>query len=132
MTPIDTATNTPGAAIPVGGEPVRVAITPDGKTVYVINEFSNSVTPIDTATNTPGAAIAVGSVPSGSRSPRTARPRTSPTGLELGDPDRHGDQHAGHGDHGRQLPRGDRGHAGSGADGGVLGDGGAGGAGVEL
>ena len=38
VTPIDTATNTPGAAIPVGSFPVGVAITPDGKTAYVANE----------------------------------------------------------------------------------------------
>ena len=65
MTPIDTATNTPGAAIAVGSGPVGVAVTPDGKTAYVTNLESGSVTPIDTATNTPGAAIAVGSFPEG-------------------------------------------------------------------
>ncbi len=65
VTPIDIATNTPGAAIPVGSLPSGVAITPDGKTAYVTNHFSNSVTPIDTATNTPGPAIMVGDAPSG-------------------------------------------------------------------
>ena len=63
VTPIDTATNTPGATIPVGSVPFGVAITPDGKTAYVTNADSNSVTPIDTATNTPGTAIPVGNFP---------------------------------------------------------------------
>jgi YVTN family beta-propeller protein len=59
VTPIDTATNTPGRAIPVGDGPVGVAITPDGKTAYVTNMRSSSVTPIDTATNKAGRAISV-------------------------------------------------------------------------
>jgi YVTN family beta-propeller protein len=37
-----------------------MAITPDGKTVYVVNENSGTVTPVRTATNTPGKAIRVG------------------------------------------------------------------------
>ena len=65
VTPIDTATNTAGAAIAVGIEPVGVAITPDGKTAYVTNEGADSVTPIDTATNTPGTAITLGRFPEG-------------------------------------------------------------------
>src|ERR1039457_5140182 len=32
--PIATATNTVGASIPVGTDPVAVAVTPDGKTAY--------------------------------------------------------------------------------------------------
>jgi DNA-binding beta-propeller fold protein YncE len=42
---------------------VEVAITPDGKTAYVVNEVdfgSGTVTPINTATGTPGPAIEVG------------------------------------------------------------------------
>ncbi len=35
VTPIDTATNTPGTPIPVGTTPTAVAITPDGTTAYV-------------------------------------------------------------------------------------------------
>ena len=65
MTPIDTATNTPGTAIPVGSDPFGIAITPDGKTAYVTNDGSDTVTPIDTATNTPGTPIPVGSIPDG-------------------------------------------------------------------
>src|SRR5207244_3555990 len=58
---IDIATNTVvGSPIAVGGGPRYVAITPDGKTVYVTNSGVDSVTPIDAATNIPGASIAVG------------------------------------------------------------------------
>ena len=55
MTPIDLTTNTPGSPIPVGFQPIAVAITPDGKTAYVTNDhiFNGTVTPIDVATNTP-------------------------------------------------------------------------------
>jgi YVTN family beta-propeller protein len=63
VTPIQTATNTPGAPIPAGSQPFAIAITPDGKTAYVPNSVSGTVTPIDTATNTPGAPIPVGSEP---------------------------------------------------------------------
>ena len=65
VTPIDTATNTPGAAIAGGSIPMRLAITPDGRTAYIANFSSGLVTPIDTATNTPGAAIPVGTDPFG-------------------------------------------------------------------
>ena len=37
MTPIGTATNTAGAPIPVGSGPSDIAITPDGKTAYILN-----------------------------------------------------------------------------------------------
>lgn len=63
MTPIATATNTPGAPIEVRSQPWAFAITPDGKTAYVINFNSHSVTPIATATNTPGPPIEVGDGP---------------------------------------------------------------------
>jgi YVTN family beta-propeller protein len=72
VTPIDTATNMPGEPIDVGDEPFAIAVTPDGKTVYVANTWENTgrpasapgtVTPIATATNTPGAPIEVGSQP---------------------------------------------------------------------
>ncbi len=60
VTPIDLETNTAGPAIPVGDEPVAIAITPDGKTAYVANASGDSVTPINTATNTAGPAIPTG------------------------------------------------------------------------
>jgi DNA-binding beta-propeller fold protein YncE len=68
VTPIDTATGTPGEPIDVGNGPLAIAITPDGMTVYVANTFDRSngpgtVTPIATATNAPGPPIQVGSGP---------------------------------------------------------------------
>jgi YVTN family beta-propeller protein len=62
---IDTATNTASpTTIPVGAHPIAIAITPDGKTVYVANEGSNNVSVIDTATNTASpTTIPVGAHP---------------------------------------------------------------------
>jgi YVTN family beta-propeller protein len=49
---IDTATNLVSpTTIPVGVEPRGIAITPDGKTAYVVNRVSGSLSVIDTATN---------------------------------------------------------------------------------
>jgi YVTN family beta-propeller protein len=63
VTPIATATNTPGKPIKVGVRPSAIAITPDGKTAYVANLLSDTVTPIATATNTPGRTIGVPRLP---------------------------------------------------------------------
>src|SRR5437588_2098990 len=38
VTPIDLATNEPGAEIKVGKLPVAIAIIPDGRTAYIANE----------------------------------------------------------------------------------------------
>jgi YVTN family beta-propeller protein len=43
--------------------PRTIAITPDGKTAYVVNEGAGTVVPINTATNTRGAPIAAGQSP---------------------------------------------------------------------
>ena len=86
-----------GKPIHVGRRPGRIAITPDGKTAYVVNEphERSTVTPISTATNTAGKPIHVGRSPvriaitpdgktayvvisARSRSPRSARPPTRP------------------------------------------------------
>ncbi len=64
VTPIQVATNTAGPVIPVGFAPNAIAITPNDKTVYVVNE-EGTVTPINTATNTTGPAIPVGERPDG-------------------------------------------------------------------
>ena len=56
VTPISTATNTPGTPIRVGCDPYFLAITTDGKTVWVANG-ERTITPIATATNTPGKPI---------------------------------------------------------------------------
>ena len=53
MTPISTITNMPGKPIKAGAA-VAIAITPDGKTVYVVNAYSDTVTPITTATKYAG------------------------------------------------------------------------------
>ena len=74
VTPISTATNTPGKTIHVGSggtttgnspmAPGRIVITPDGNTAYVTT--GSAVTPISTATNTPGKPIhVVGTNPQG-------------------------------------------------------------------
>jgi YVTN family beta-propeller protein len=63
VTPIDTATNTAGTPINVGEDPDGIAITPSGKTAYVVNARSGTVTPIDVATNTAGTPIGVGNLP---------------------------------------------------------------------
>jgi YVTN family beta-propeller protein len=58
VTPIATATNTAARPIKVGCRPLSIAVTPDGKTIYV-GASSNTVTPIDTATDRPGTPINV-------------------------------------------------------------------------
>ena len=69
VTPIATATNTPGKPIQVGvaddlpDRPGGIAITPDGKTAYIANVDSGTVTPITMATNTTGEPIRVGKAP---------------------------------------------------------------------
>ena len=73
MIPISTATNKPGKAItvtvnPMSSIPSEIAITPNGKTAYVVVEGvvgagSLGLVPIQTATNKPGKAIYVGLFP---------------------------------------------------------------------
>jgi YVTN family beta-propeller protein len=63
---VDVGTDAVIATVPVGLEPVDVAITPDGKRAYVANMGDDSVSVIDIATSaTVGAPIAVGSQPRG-------------------------------------------------------------------
>jgi YVTN family beta-propeller protein len=59
ITPIDTATETAGTPFGAGfyGPEQGVAITPDGATAYVTNEYYVSVFPVDTATNTAGTPV---------------------------------------------------------------------------
>ncbi|MGD0406565.1 MAG: YncE family protein, partial [Candidatus Bathyarchaeia archaeon] len=64
------ATNTVTATVPVGSEPIGVAVTPDGAYAYVTNYGggyygSGSVSVISTATNTVTATVTVGSEPIG-------------------------------------------------------------------
>ena len=79
VTPIATATNSAGTAIPTGSGPQSIAITPNGATVYVPDYNDNSVTPINTATKTAGTAIPGGMLPPASPSRQTGVPPTWPT-----------------------------------------------------
>ena len=65
VTPVRTASNTAGPPITVGPGPFDIAITPNGKTAYVLNFNGDTVTPIRTATNTAGPPITVGNEPFG-------------------------------------------------------------------
>jgi YVTN family beta-propeller protein/autotransporter-associated beta strand protein len=61
---INTTTNmVVGSPIPVGTSAVGIAITPDGKFVYVTNTGDNTVSVINTATNTAVDTIPVGTGP---------------------------------------------------------------------
>ncbi len=60
------APNDAGAPIPVGTHPDAIAITPNGRTAYVVNFGSDNVTPVDVSTDTAapaGSWIPVGSEP---------------------------------------------------------------------
>ncbi len=72
VTPVDTATNTPRAAIAVGNDPYTAVMSPDGSTMYVLSNESHIITPISTATNTAeppihisGTAMAMALTPNG-------------------------------------------------------------------
>jgi DNA-binding beta-propeller fold protein YncE len=62
VTPIDAATGTALKRITVGGDGGPIAITPNGKTAYVVGGC-HRVTPIDTTANTAGQPIRVGRFP---------------------------------------------------------------------
>ena len=62
MTPIRLATNTARAPIPVPHQPFTLAVTPDGRVLYVTGG-ANLLTPIRTSTNQPGMPITVGDGP---------------------------------------------------------------------
>jgi hyaluronoglucosaminidase len=61
--PLRTRTGRLGPPIRVGHDPVAMAITPDGRTVYVANEHSGTVTPIRTAAGAALRPIRVGRMP---------------------------------------------------------------------
>jgi DNA-binding beta-propeller fold protein YncE len=72
VTPIDLTTNTAGRPIDVStkpgptgyfGQPLAIAITPDGTTAYLANGASSTVTPINLATGTPGQSISLSGKP---------------------------------------------------------------------
>ena len=98
VTPISTATGTPGAPIPVGPvslfDGAQIAFTPGGTTAYVANFDAGTVTPVSTATNTAGPP----NTPAG----RQPRPDRHHAGREdrlhperrRRHPSQHGHQHA--------------------------------------
>jgi len=65
VTPINTSSNAAGRPITVGMRPFAMAITPNGRTAYVVNALSRTVTPFQTATGKTGKAIKVGLDPEG-------------------------------------------------------------------
>jgi DNA-binding beta-propeller fold protein YncE len=62
VTPIRIATNRAGTPIPVPHPPFTLAVTPDGKTLYVTGG-ANLLTPIRTSNNHLGSPIIVGDGP---------------------------------------------------------------------
>jgi YVTN family beta-propeller protein len=60
---INPTTNTVVATVPVGANPVRTAVTPNGDRAYVTNAGSNSVSVINTTTNAVVATVPVGANP---------------------------------------------------------------------
>jgi YVTN family beta-propeller protein len=91
---IDTASNTIVATVPVGREPLGVAITPDGTHAYMTNTLSNAVSVIDTATNTVVAPVSVGSFPFGvAITPDGIHAYVTNAGLQHRVGDRYGDRH---------------------------------------
>jgi len=62
---IETTGNTVMTTVAVGRGPSGVAVTPDGKHVYVSNNFDKNVSVIETTGNTVMTTVAVGSIPFG-------------------------------------------------------------------
>src|SRR5690606_31198294 len=60
---IDAATNTVTATVPVGPNPLGMAVTPDGALLYVATAGDNSVVVLDTATMAAVGTVAVGADP---------------------------------------------------------------------
>ncbi len=50
MLPISTATNKLGTAIVVARNPSALGVTPDSKTLYIVDQDSNEVIAVSTAT----------------------------------------------------------------------------------
>jgi DNA-binding beta-propeller fold protein YncE len=63
VTPVDTVTHTAGAPVVVAKGGQSIAVTPNGKSVYVPITSLNAVIPIRTATNTALAPIPVADIP---------------------------------------------------------------------
>jgi YVTN family beta-propeller protein len=61
-TPIETSTNTPSAALPVGVNPVYGVMTADTRRAFVMNQGSNSVSVIDAQNNQLDTGVANGTI----------------------------------------------------------------------
>src|SRR5690349_11070344 len=57
---INTTSDTVGATLSTGSQPIGVAVTPDGRFTYVTNSGSNTVSVFDATTNTALSPITVG------------------------------------------------------------------------
>jgi len=62
---IDTSTDTVTATVPVGSQPLGVAISPTGSRVYITNIGNGTVSVLDTASNSVVATVTVGTTPVG-------------------------------------------------------------------
>ena len=87
--PVDIATGVALRPIKLGvpGGPAGYAVTPDGRTIYVVT-FRGYVVPVDTVTRTAGPAIRIGGVPFGlliSRDGRTGYVMEPPYGVAVVD-----------------------------------------------
>jgi YVTN family beta-propeller protein len=71
------------ATIPVGRRPWNMALTPDGRKLYVANGRSDSVSVIDTAALKVVAQIAVGTLPWGVAIARAAARDEAPARAPL-------------------------------------------------
>lgn len=63
ITPVRVATNMPGKTIQTGADPFdphSIAITPNGRILYLLNFLGGTVIPVRTATNRAGRPIRVG------------------------------------------------------------------------
>ncbi|MFJ7244740.1 PxKF domain-containing protein [Kitasatospora sp. NPDC098652] len=60
VTALDPATGSTVASIPVDGGPQNVAVTPDGKQVWVSGRFVHNISVIDTTTNTVTGTVELG------------------------------------------------------------------------
>jgi DNA-binding beta-propeller fold protein YncE len=55
--PVSTASGKAGRPVKVAKRPIALAVSPDGKTVYVASQDAQEVTPISTSTGKAGVAI---------------------------------------------------------------------------
>jgi YVTN family beta-propeller protein len=60
---IDCATGTAGTPVPVGGQPERLALSPDGRRAYVVSMHDRSVSVLDVAAHTVVANVSLGELP---------------------------------------------------------------------